>query len=904
MATTPDRSVVCTLDYPTTYAGRPVFWQDWDASRIAVPSKEPNSHCTLLPGLGWRLASYQTSGGNYGHEVGQWEGQVFSPFASGDRLASLASNTHGDWTKVPRQRWHNEWSDVAQGDQTEYGDFWYVKQTSSDLADVRDAAFIADQAAYPGPTDDADHVALDRALIGSYNLRPDESLLVSWSTLASTIKAIGTLIRVTFCGIAGTDRYDVIQSRHGTGQYCLSIRADHVAALTELVSTGVWVFRRSFRFSPPGGTNTWGVSIHSDATQGEGEVWEGSQILFDFQTFGDTLQSVLEYAETGATHSPHLCYYNVPQVEVHAPTLCPLRLDCRRDVFLGFQASKHLYFSSGTIRTKSWHLPYYVPAGLTMRITFWGDIPTGTSITIEAYDAKDGTALTPVAGDEGTKGAWADFTAIQDSQDYYAVLTLNSAAGTLSPTLSRFTVYVAPDIVTETPTPVVLTRPMQMMTAFSLTGPDGDPSHETAFLRIADLNSGLDCLKYGSEVPVRLEVKYDPRDATKRSVWFSGKVMKALKRRKGATARDGRKTGTARAFPASDWGYYDAACVGEWARLNSLSTPRSLNLNLDPATIGTAKQQPWKVTDAIRKMLEYAGYPEDMISVPDSEVRLFSDDNGLLSWQDLNVPQYTPIGPWVVTIASAYLGSYLVWDANASTTADPDDWRGCWRLLTPPRPPYTPLAKFWTDQGMWIPDEETTNIKQTFIRRGTFYSYNVPPEGNIVIVSCQGMSGDTNVLKTPEPNSKWQVAVNWASARFYADQEADGHPAPNPNRATNPDWLGYVKVIYYGGTDLFGPASVALYCRRIYDMACHAQKRLQFEAPALIVTDPNDTLQTRPRLLRYGDMIYVDGSLFVVSSVNVDVDIRKGGSRFQHAYYEAFSIPALTDYSKSLGGKA
>jgi hypothetical protein len=50
---------------------------------------------------------------------------------------------------------------------------------------------------------------------------------------------------------------------------------------------------------------------------------------------------------------------------------------------------------------------------------------------------------------------------------------------------------------------------------------------------------------------------------------------------------------------------------------------------------------------------------------------------------------------------------------------------------------------------------------------------------------------------------------------------------------------------------------VDVFCRRIYDQACHGTKVVPFIAPLALVVDPNDGFQVNPRPLRYYDPVTI-----------------------------------------------
>lgn len=283
-----------------------------------------------------------------------------------------------------------------------------------------------------------------------------------------------------------------------------------------------------------------------------------------------------------------------------------------------------------------------------------------------------------------------------------------------------------------------------------------------------------------------------------------------------------------------------------------------------------------------------------MVDVPDIDLRLF--DPGKLGYK---IEIYSQIGPLVITLARDYLGAYLVFDPNATNGGDEGNKYGCWRLKVPPRPPYQNLCNFVTNAdflGKSVVNinsyesdfEDEQEIKKVWIRLESWNSWVVPPECNVVYV--QGAEPITAPLATGDEKALLQaLAINFDSFVYRDDQ-----PAPDTN---HPDWLGRCVPFVLSDPGLTSEAAVNFACRRIYDIAAHAQKRITFEAPLVLVTDASDTLQQRPRKLQFGDAVLVEGAQFIVDSCTVDYSALKGGDRVQMAVYEVFSVPALSNYA-------
>ena len=166
-----------------------------------------------------------------------------------------------------------------------------------------------------------------------------------------------------------------------------------------------------------------------------------------------------------------------------------------------------------------------------------------------------------------------------------------------------------------------------------------------------------------------------------------------------------------------------------------------------------------------------------------------------------------------------------------------------------------------------------------------------------VMVTGTGLSGGllSKSSSNDGDNKLQQVALNYASAKFFTGQPTGPDTASPDYTNGRPIW------IYIGDPSFQSQQAVDFYCRRVYDLACHAQKRLDFEAALLLVTDVNDAYQRQPRPLKYGDPVYYQGVAFFVGSCSIDYNARGGGSRKMMAAYELFSPAEMTTGAKTLG---
>lgn len=918
---TPGRKTVVTLDVASYGLSQPAFWREWAYQEISAQNRDVDYHTHCLPGIGWRLLSYEHTL-NVTHEREESDGGILSLIVpTGFEL-------------IKQQRWYSEFPGVPQGSLRSTGDGFYQKtvRAGDSFADTSKAILSADAAAFPGPSSAADNVPMDRVAIGTQPSAPGDVLTVRYKL---PVRAqIGTFMRVYFSGVPGsTGTTDALK---GTGQYCLSLRGDGWVELFEKrLSDGAWVTRfHTWQSSRLYGGGEALLSIHSDARQDVDGKWQGTKILFHFhrpQGIVETLVAVAIASLGGMEHQVYRIPRKVPGLQ---PAVSYPRADVRRDVFAAFQLRTARYYPEGTVTSKTFTLPF-VPkltseGGEPITIQWLGDIRNDTSISVEVFEKKTGVALVPAGpAVPGPRGGYQSFEIASRERAYYAVVTLASEPGQLrTSTLQRLRAIKNPGTSLSVPTPVI----PPVVSAISLMGQDSDPSHESGTITMHDLKSELEAVKKRGRIQSMIEVQYDPNDVTKTSTLFRGFLMTSRARRRGSTwkQRGFGGGGSARVWPAPDWATHHARLVGEWQRLSEMLLPQTYSFDRDHdtnilAVDGSGDFPAFKVTDIIYTLLKSV-LPDQMLDIPDMPLRYFTDGKAPLVFEI-----FSPILPTVSWLARNYLGAYLVYDANA-TALDPGDpnratdKHGCWRLKLPKILPCVPLAEFHTDPP-WLDasdgpvtfrkvtntnsyddteDEETEQvIKHTFIRKGTYYQRVVPPEANLIVVTGVGVPASeeqTHILAatsvTPELQLGPYVAFNYKSAWLYENQPTP--PATDPSDPDYCDYLGDVIPLYYCDPGLTTETACMFALRRLYDMCAHARKLVVFEAPLILVTDILDTKQIRPRPLMYGDPVLVDGDPYFVGSVAIDYDIARGGDRVQMAAYELFSTPPMLGESSPL----
>jgi hypothetical protein len=860
---------------PTVVLKQPQWTQDLSLGDI--PARKGSSRVVLHKNLGFRVTEYQETLSAF-HETDVADDAVYELTVPAGIL------------RKPSQRRPSELTGADVSALRLSGDEYY-KKVVGDTESWAEAHLSADVSAFPRPDSTDYHtpnVPMDRVGITPNIHRPDEG----WS-LRFYVPGIGgntaqELVAVYFTGIPGEDVGD---DSPGIGHYLVSLWGDGSAYLLEKKLNGTWAIRKQFIWTQPNQiSGAWHVlRCRSDAYQDPTtNKWTGRRILFDTSNVSGGVASLLSMAVSFIR--PYTQEYVIPRRTpgqvIRQPELEPIRVEVRRTVRAEFQLSRTKFYPTGKVRIRHQRVPakIFLSSEEPIYVTAFGQIPPGCSFTIEMFRTDTGALLSQVftTGDDQTF-LQCGFTPVDGVQDYYADVTLVSRSdGFACPTLRRTTFYRKPISEVRTGTEVVV----PLVTAVSLSGPDADPSHETMQFTAPDLGGVLSLLDIQAGQSVALDLFYDPEDETKFSRLFLGTVYQAKKRIRGA-----KRAGTT--WPRSKWGTYEVTCVGQWARIAQRKnfTQRFNFADVDP----TDNIAPYKVTTALRALFKATGLLETQFDIPAHGARLYTDPD---AQDSLIVEPYAEIMPIILRWVREYLGGYVVFDANATNGGDPDDILGCWRVLIPPSPPYNVLCNFLDGSpagGIVVdpasyPDDGAT--KQTFIRKWSRRQVVEPPEGNWVIVD--GVNGGMPQSTTLEASGGQQVhrqaVYNWAAADF-GQGDAGPQPAPDP---THPDWTtGDPVLIYYSDPALVKQEAVDLVTMRTYDLCCHAKLWNDFESPLVLIVDATDPLQIRPRPLRYGDVVQVTETLSIMNSVSAKWS--SGQGKNQHAAYETFSVPALSE---------
>lgn len=352
--------------------------------------------------------------------------------------------------------------------------------------------------------------------------------------------------------------------------------------------------------------------------------------------------------------------------------------------------------------------------------------------------------------------------------------------------------------------------------------------------------------------------------------------------------------------------HYSVDCHGMWLRLSAALTPARLTL-WDQFT-----NSPKFAIDIVRAMLYQAGFNDSQIILPsttDLPFRVWdnaSSDSGFIE-------PYTPIMDVVLQYCHDYFTAYLTYEPNAGID-------GAWVLIPAAAPgARPPLASFWLNAppaltGGGIDIYETHDayndpgrnynaidhagaVPRAFIEKKSYTTQGEPPENTCVLViggAATNTAQAANKRTTAGLTERLVVNVNsynWLNLTPLSP----GYPTSN--RITNPDYIGFEKLLYVQDMTFHSQQAIDWMAKRYFWSSCTSRTYRRFNAPLLLI-DATDAGSTRKRPLRIGDQVLCqenNGSFsrFIVSTC--DPIISKASCSM--AKYELVSAPTVSDYA-------
>lgn len=520
-------------------------------------------------------------------------------------------------------------------------------------------------------------------------------------------------------------------------------------------------------------------------------------------------------------------------------------------------AAPFLATATGTLVDAPFTIKTNPTANTAITVTPHTYLLPGTSVSVQLYDAATHAPL--LAGVTPNT-----FASVAGQATYYAKFTFSTTDRFATPILWGYTVDVPYLHQTITQVPVT----SEWVTSVSVSGADIDPSLETAMVSIRDLPNALQStLRTRDEIRSAVDL-VDPSSGELISRLFEGRTREVEGQLRGKPDD---------AWPDEKWRDFNTcrmtALWEDLAELRYLGLKdyrQDPNAPTDPRN-GQQASLPWKVTDVIHQLFIHGGASASELDIPDLDMRLWPSP--ILSVNELVMQPGVDFARLIVKLARMFLGAVVVRDHNAGAG-------GMWRLITLPRYPYLVgpphyVAAFRLEDPGGLSGKVPTDYRawdegETWVLDRHFQAWKRAPEVNhITVYGVQSYSG--GMITT---NSLGLLSAIWV----------------NQNSISNPGHVDYVNRVkpYIRPPDPFLSTKEA--CNWVAAMiganAGHAQAWFRFKAPLILIEDESDSLQTRPRPLRIGDRVTVEG---------LDALIRSCSPAYQHdelqwAWYEGIFL--------------
>lgn len=847
---TPNRHTRLILDVASPIATRPPWSLRRFAGQISRGRTAANvtSQVSLQPGGGWTLSPLL-------EDASRLITTTWEPQALGAAEVTLGSS----WEAVDTYKKPTEPGLGVSGSVISSGLPGFTKRVTAG-ADWN-SNLGADSTAFPKPTLLSDDIPMDRVLVSKGTYHANSGWLVG-VMIPGGLPGPDTILTFYFGGPA-----DVYPSTAKGGEFAFSLRGNGVALLDERNAAGAWVRRKEWSaFDPNFQGNLaqlyikiWPYDRHTIAfsVMGADGVWAPGA---GFTLSGLLITTAGILAGQGAA-TPHRTFYRTSPLGAgyepghYVTGAGPVRLDVRRDLRTICQIIHLKPPATGTLVDLPFWVPYPFPAGTLITVRAHGYAVEDTGIASKVYNAATNVLLTEVGSGTGI------FQSHANQQAYYARFNLTADADQQqTPVLHGYTLDVAGAVSSLAPVQVTGGNIRQV----SVTGPDTDPSQDTASLEITDPNNALGLLRVRARIPAQIAI-YDDASALT-TVLFQGEVAQASAKHKGKSGRT---------WPVANWHEYSCSMVGMWARMAEFVPTDLQDFSQDPLVPPGpgAVAVPWKITEIIREIFRRMGFVAAQLDIPNLDIRLWVGRGETEA--DFTVQPGANVAEFLLTLAKDYLGMILLWDPNAGVA-------GMWRLRYNPAAPYVPIATFRASPvaaGRIPTHPNSYAVGETFIEDGTYVSHVRPPECNFVLV--YGAGGQ---LPDGGPTAMAYSMYNPVSYDFNG---ATSNPL-------DPDYLGRIVPVVHVDSALGTPQAVAWVCRRIYDVAAHAQKWVQWTSPLLLVSSAltGDALQVRSRALRIGDVVTVQkaAGLGSASVILRSVNPMYSDDGIQRAHYEGLQV--------------
>lgn len=582
-----------------------------------------------------------------------------------------------------------------------------------------------------------------------------------------------------------------------------------------------------------------------------------------------------------------------------------LRLDVRRDLLLAWQISILDYASTGLLVDHEILLDLPLPGGTILTMATNVIVPDNCFFDVNLYAADDVLGTTPLSKSYLGGSIW-QFSTLASTRAYFAAFAFTGdPIKHSSPQFKRYSLEAEPAFKDRPGLNVVFPVDQTDELAVSISGQDGDPSHETMHLHMINLDGSLTLPRRRGRLKTRVDLGYVEGTEVKVCRLFDGQGV-AIEREPFGAAYDN--------FSASGIDptatLYEGEFVGRWARGHESFMGRFVQLADYSLAfdIGTGTAPPRSVSEVIYDVfVNVMGVPPVMLDIPEFFVPFAGPEIG----KDVMLhPKQNPM-EYILHLVTNYLGAILFFDPNAVP-------RGRWRIqpkLELFGVPEDPLWRFWF--GPAIPGQPTvinpvpgsfppplggggppiTNIRfgidpvapetygdgGTFIERGSYFDWIEAPEYNFIKVAAPNHG--SGLPNEGGPDLCIQIAWNPDSFDLFPD-----FPTANPDPDVNPHYVGemlplavYDPAPTDGGTMDGGVQDyvnfLAYYLLQQYGLA---RKLFRFRAPLVLAQDLNDPYLATRRPMRHNDPVWVGGLPAILRRVDPEGPL---ANDFQMAWY-------------------
>ncbi len=617
----------------------------------------------------------------------------------------------------------------------------------------------------------------------------------------------------------------------GTGHYSLSIHTNGALVLSEKLDTGRWKIRDRWRFKTISTFQKVRLTIHLTVPHANRRYPYG-QVTFvcgypASNPLHDALDGppLLERKAGFASDDTDFHVYTVPGFgSAPAVALGPQRININRNSRHQFQLAYAQYFPSATLLDGVEGLPFLTQGGDSITLSWHGELTPGSGMAGALIDA---TSLSELSVISST--LWSKTYQIAPGWRFYrAKFTLTSATGRESATLTGYRVTKEGRSGLSQPgaweldcstSPTL--RPAAALGKIKIVGTATTPRDAHAQVLAHDLTNQIHLFANRGMIPQRIETEVDG-DPTKRCVLHRGTIYapQGLRKVKGSQGYASGRT------------FWSIDSTGMWDRLERATCPFLWSWgDPDPASPvqSDGSRLPYKATDAIWYMLQWAGFPPQMLNIPDRPLRL----PPALA-REVVLEPYASLTDAILRIARRFLGMKLVFMENWGAF-------GQWTLRGRIVPTANPLVRFLETgpQAGHVPQSLNSypfgsrGEVQVPILAGTRKSWSKPLSFNRLVVSTTTLAGSHRESKMR------QIWHNFQSFNFLGLPPS--HPYyPSPS---HPDFAGEVMDAHYVDASLDDGIGSGAWLnwliRRLVESSGHTQLGVTFRSPLVLIHDPD-----------------------------------------------------------------